>query len=161
MEKFYNDCMSILNDYDKLEILASPGSYDEVTFGIAMPMNDYLTVPEKTEIFAFRPYIKSITADIVEGKLSYNHPIKNMSVKDGVLLHFTTSETRKPLYIHQVEKLKRKLKGETANFIDMFKASQFNKYYLNTRYFCQSNLNYILCLPKRAIRRLRRLVSNS
>lgn len=161
LEKFYNDCMEILKDYDKLEILSSRGSYDEVTFAIAMPMNNYLTVPEKTEIFAFRPYIKSIIADIVKGKLSYKHPIKNMSVDNGVLLHFTTAETRKPFYIHQVEKLKRKLKGDSVNFIDRYKASQFNKYYLNTRYFFQSNLNCILSLPKRAIGRLRRLVSNS
>ena len=106
LEKLYDDCMDVLANYDELKDLRNGGSYDEVSMGIAMPMNNMRPVEEPDHLLAFIPCCKSVDADICNGRLSYVK-MNGVEVKDvGKFLHFTNRETLAPLYRYEVKRLR-------------------------------------------------------
>lgn len=122
LKKLYDDCMEIYSNYDKFTGLRYAGSYDEVTLGIAMPMNNMYPVKEPDHLLAFIPCCTRVDADIVNGKLSYKK-VNGVTVSgNGVFLHFTTKLTHAPLYIWEVARLQRALMGERASFRETIKS---------------------------------------
>lgn len=112
LKKLYDDCMDILSNYKQLKYLRCSGSYDEVSLGIAMPMNNMNPVEEPDDLLAFIPCCKSVDVDILLGKLSYVK-INGIEIKDnGKLLHFTNRETHAPLYKYEVKRLQTAINGK-------------------------------------------------
>lgn len=123
LEKFYSDCLDIISNYDKLHIARYPGSVDEATFGIAMPMNNFKTVPEIGDIFTFLPNLVKIKGNIVKQKLSYKTFWGKEIKTDCCLVHFTTRGTYQAFYVYQACKLNKILKGDTATIKDRVKST--------------------------------------
>lgn len=147
--KLYNDCMDIYANYDKLSNLRNAGSYDEVTLGIAMPMNNMKPVSEPDNLLAFMPCCTSVNADIVNGKLSYTK-LNGAKVKDsGVFLHFTTKLTHSPLYDYEVAKLRCKLKADKAKFLERFKSRKIFYFFLILKHKVLLFGHYLTKLPYR------------
>lgn len=117
LKKLYNDCLNIINDYDKLHFHTCPYSKDETTFGVAMPLNDMKATYEIPESMGFLPCLTSVSASIIQHKLSYS-TLWGTSVKDnGWVLHFGTIQTRQPLYRFEVECLDNILRNKQNNLL--------------------------------------------
>lgn len=132
---FYDDCMDIYNNWNNLNITKWPGSYDEGTFGIAMPMNGMKAEYEEPTMLCFLPAVKKfIHADIVRGELSYIHGSGIPVDGNGIFLHFATRNTHLPLYIYEVNRLHKEIGGESS-FIVRMKASPAYRWLLEFKYF--------------------------
>ena len=121
LKKFLNDCNSIIDSYDNLSILRYSGSYDEIAFGIAMPMNEFKTVPEIPDMLAFMPCVTNVKADIVKGSFSYN---RGQHVDNVIFAHFTNRITRLPLYRYETARLNHAVKKKDT-IEGIFKATVF------------------------------------
>lgn len=149
--KLYNDCMDIYDNYDKLSNLRNAGSYDEVTLGIAMPMNNMKPVSEPDELLAFMPCCTSVNADIVNGKLSYTK-LNGAKVKDsGVFLHFTTKLMHSPLYDYEVERLRCVVVGKSL-------PKKFYYYILSLTWYLKKLFDFVVELPNRTFSRINRVL---
>lgn len=107
--KMYEDCWELYRNFDQMYFHTCPASKDECVFGVAMPMNEMLTVEEKPHMLAVYPCLTSLDADILNGKLSYT------SLRDGftekcILLHWGTRQTYQPLYRFNVECLRYRVR---------------------------------------------------
>lgn len=159
LKKLYDDCMDIWSNYDKFTGLRYAGSYDEVTLGIAMPMNDMYPVKEPDKLLAFMPCCNWVDADIVKGKLSYRK-VNGVTVNDtGVFLHFTTKLTHAPLYNWEVARLQKELRGEEATLSETIKARRIYLYCLRAAYRLNETKKFIISIPKRVYARLKWKVS--
>ena len=106
LKKLYADCERIIDQYDSLTIKMYSSSKDEVTLGIAMPMNHMRVVDEKPEYVAALPSITGLKADILNGVLEYTSFWGTRVENGGLLIHFGTENTREPLYRFEVECLR-------------------------------------------------------
>ena len=112
LDKLYDDCMDILDNYDKLQNLRYAGSYDEVALGIAMPMNGMDPISEPDNFLAFIPCATNVKADIVSGSLSFTKNTGLTVNGNGIYLHFTNRETLAPLYRYEVKRLRSAIDGK-------------------------------------------------
>lgn len=150
--KLYDDCMDILANYDNLQNLRYAGSYDEVSLGIAMPMNNMRPVPEPDDLLAFIPCCSYVKADICNGKLSYCK-INGIEINEvGRFLHFTNKETHAPLYQYEVKRLRCHLEK-----IQM--PGKLYWYYLYACYALNKGRAFLYSLPSRAFNRFKRIVT--
>ena len=161
LEKLYDDCMDIWSDYDKFTGLRNAGSYDEVTLGIAMPMNDMYPVVEPENLLAFMPCCSWVDADIVNGKLSYRKVNGVIVNGNGVFLHFTTRLTHTPLYQWEVARLQRVIKGEHASLSEVIKSKRLYYLYLKACWCVQTLWKFVIRLPGRMFSRLKRMLNSS
>lgn len=102
LEKLYSDCRNIIRDYDSFSLDAWSNSKDEMTFGIAMPMNAMKSVQEPGRIFGAYPCLKMLSSDMLCGKLCYSTDW-NGYTETGLLLHYGTFHTYEPMYRFDVE----------------------------------------------------------
>lgn len=159
LKKLCDNCMDIVENYQTLKDLRNAGSYDEVSLGIAMPMNDMQPKEELDTMLAFMPCCKWVEADIIAGKLSYEK-VNGVRVKDdGIFLHFTTRMTHTPLYEHEVLRLAAQLKGKKATIVDKVKAGQVYRNWLQIKYKAKNLFASCLNLPQRIYSRLNRFTN--
>ncbi|MCR5652726.1 MAG: hypothetical protein K6F88_02900 [Ruminococcus sp.] len=105
LKKLYSDCMDLFLNYSSLYFLSWSGSVDECILGVAMPMNGMKTIREDPYIFTSFPGLVNLKADIYNNCLQYK-ALWHDYVKNGLLLHWGTIQTKKPLYKYNVECLK-------------------------------------------------------
>lgn len=149
LEKLYDDCMDVIANYGELKELRNGGSYDEVSMGIAMSMNNMRPVEEPDHLLAFIPCCKSVDADICNGRLSYVK-MNGVEVKDvGKFLHFTNRETLAPLYRYEVKRLRHAIEE---------KKLPGRSYYLCLKmgYKLSGMYKTLKSLPSRVLSRLKR-----
>ena len=148
LEKLFDDCMDIWSNYGKFTGLRYAGSYDEVTLGITMPMNDMYPVKEPDHLLAFMPCCSWVKADIVNGRLSYNK-VNGVTVKDnGAFLHFTTRLTHAPLYQWELARLQRAIKGDDASCGEIIKSKSINYLYLRIAWQLKKFFAFLLRLKQ-------------
>lgn len=160
--KMYEDCMDIYNHYDELHFHTNPASVDECVFGVAMPMNNMKAIPECNSMLAAYPCLTGLRADLLNDVLKYSTPWGGETEK-GILLHWGTIQTYKPLYKYNVECLKYRADK-------LKRSSVFNKlkYEYGFRYFdlCVKHIIINLFMfpyrfTKRAFRYIKRKFCNS
>ena len=117
LEKLYNDCIDILNNYDSLYFHTCPNSKDETTLAIAMPMNNMRATFEIPESMGFLPCLKSVSARIVDGDLSYQTLWGTSVDKTGWVLHYGTIQTKQPLYRFEAECLDKMVKNRQNSLL--------------------------------------------
>lgn len=117
--KMYSDCLEIINNYDKFYFHSYPNSKDEATLGVAMPLNNMKTIKEPSNIFAYYPCLEYVNADILHGNLSYKPYGKTVS-NNGVLFHYGTYETYRPVYKFNIKCLELLLRknGKSLNIFE-------------------------------------------
>ncbi|MCH5304735.1 MAG: hypothetical protein J1E41_07720, partial [Ruminococcus sp.] len=117
LDKLYNDCIDILNNYDKLYFHTCPNNKDEATLGVAMPMNNMKATLETPESMGFLRCLTSVSANIIKKRLSYTTQW-GTSVKDnGWVLHFGSKYTHQPLYKFEVECLNKLLLNKQNSLV--------------------------------------------
>lgn len=104
LKKMYQDCLNLYSEYDTLHFHSFPNSKDECILGIALPMNNMKAIPEKPNMIAAYPCLTELKANIYLKQLEYSTPWHEY-VKNGILLHWGTAQTKKPLYQFNVEGL--------------------------------------------------------
>lgn len=102
LDKMYDDCMSLFSDFDNLTFHTCPNSVDECILGVAMPMNEMKCKVEINRMIAAYPCLTQLKANISQGVLAYATPWHGY-IEDGILLHWGTKQTYKPLYLFEVE----------------------------------------------------------
>ena len=105
LEKMYDDCIQLFRDFSSLTFHTCPSSVDECIIGIAMPMNNMKAIDEKPNMIAAYPCLTKLKANIYRRQLEYSTPW-HAYLKDGILLHWGTAQTKQPLYLFNVEGLK-------------------------------------------------------
>lgn len=129
--KMYNDCMDIQKNLDKIHFHTAPLSVDECVFGLAMSINGLKALPENAHIIGVYPCLKSLRANMMTPQLvleTYWHD----STTNGILLHWGTVQTYKPLYRFEVECLRCKLKhsDQSLRFSEKLLYQHRIRYYL-------------------------------
>ncbi len=116
--KIYDDCMKLYSVFDKLTFHTCPNSIDECILGVAMPMNGMKCEVEIAHMMAAYPCLTQLKANILQGELSYTTPWYGYT-ENGILIHWGTKQTYKPLYLFEVECLN--CKGKDDSFISTLK----------------------------------------
>ncbi len=102
LQKMYDDCKKIIEDYDSLIIKVHPLSVDEASLAIACALNDMKLIREPFDIFGILHSVTDISPKIVQRKLEYITPWETRSDK-CFLMHFGTASTKLPIYRFSVE----------------------------------------------------------
>lgn len=118
LEKLYRDCMEMCEIFDTLFFHTCPFSIDECVLGVAMPLNNMKAVEENPKLLAFYPELYKLKVDMLKGNLRYSTPWHEMV--NGILLHWGTVQTRRALYIFNVECLNYVL-SEKKSFVNDIK----------------------------------------
>lgn len=123
LKKLYDDCIEIYSNYDKLDFHEMTSSKDECIMGVAMPMNDMKAEDEITRMIVTYPCAKSISASMLQNKLSYTTNWGKSVHEDGLLIHFGTIQTKQPLYMYEAACVKymTKCKGRKPTFFEKMK----------------------------------------
>lgn len=151
LEKLYNDCKRIVENYDKLKIKMFANSRDELSMGIAMPMNNMRVVDEKPEYIASLPAVSNVKASILSNVLQYTSYWGTRVESGGLLIHFGTEQTKQPLYRFEVECLQHLINKTTDTLC--FKI----RYRLGTRWISLNIASFfhrLAMLGKRVIRKI-------
>ena len=99
---------------------------DETVFALAMAVNDYRTVPERAgEVCAYFHKIYC-DADIGTGRLRYasRYDPEGFVHKRGSMIHWGSGNTYRSVYLTEVYKLRRKLRGKNTGEV---RAAVFRK----------------------------------
>ncbi|MEE1219505.1 MAG: hypothetical protein U0L20_06240 [Ruminococcus sp.] len=104
-KKFYEDCLEICNNFDKLHFHTCQKSKDECVLAVAMPMNDMKTTKEEIDMLATYPCLTHIEADIFRGYLKCTTQW-NTSTENGILVHWGTAHTHDIIYKYNAACLK-------------------------------------------------------
>ena len=151
IKKLYDDCVDIVNNYDKLTIKRFPSSKDEATMGIAMPMNNMYATKELPEYLAVLPCLSYIKVSVLRNTLEYKNNWGTCVNQGGMLVHFGTEQTHEPLYRFEVECFKHLTNNSTDSLL--FKI----RYKLGTRWI-SLRLSFfiykVICMCKRAQKKL-------
>ncbi len=127
--KMYDDCMDIYKHYNELYFHTASSSVDEAVFGVAMPMNDMKAIPECNSMLAAYPCLNKLKADILNDVLDYSTPWGG-ETKHGILLHWGTIQTYRPLYLFNVECLRYRISRSKRKYIlDKLKYEYKLRYY--------------------------------
>ena len=152
LDKLYRDCERIIRCYDGLTIKMFSSSKDEVTMGIAMPMNNMRVVDEQPEYIAALPSVSNVKASLLNNTLKYTSYWGTRVESGGLLIHFGTEHTREPLYKFEVECLNHLINRTTDTVI--FKI----RYCIGTRWISlkiMSEFRKLTALGKHVLRKIK------
>ena len=149
--------MDIYKHFNELYFHTASSSIDECVFGVAMPMNHMKAIPECDSMLAAYPCLTHLKADIMNDVLSYSTSWGGKTEK-GILLHWGTVETHKPLYMFNVECLTYRINQPCKSTItNKLKYEYRLRYY----YLCLKNgiinlLTFPFSFARRVINYLKR-----
>jgi len=103
LKKFYDDCLLLYSHYDEMNFHEMQSSSDEAVMAVAMTMNRFKAVREDSDLFACFPYMQKYQIDISTKKLAYKLVWGGKKHSNGILCHWGTANTYKPVYKYQVE----------------------------------------------------------
>lgn len=103
----YNDCKNIASHYMDFHFTMFEKPADEPIIALAMAANDCKPInrSENYKVYGFSPTLKKYKMDIRKGLFSYTFD-GNLWINDVMVCHWQNHNTRKPLYLHQVDMLK-------------------------------------------------------
>lgn len=155
--KMYHDCMDIYKNFSNLYFHTAASSIDECVFGVAMPMNQMMAIPECDSMLAAYPCLTHLEADILNDTLCYSTSWGGKTEK-GILLHWGTVETYKPLYIFNVECLEYRInQASNHSLVQKLKYDYRLRYYsLCIKHGIYKVLMSPINFSKRVIRYLKR-----
>ena len=145
LKEFSETCMYILKHYKDFRFRQFSDPADEPIVALAMAVNGCGTVPDSSFPVCFYPHCMHFKADIGHGHLSYDsryHKEYGM-VSSGYLVHWGSGNTRRPVYLLEEYRLRRKQIGRPAGGLQ----SAAMKMYFRIKYN-----------GRRVIRKLRRII---
>lgn len=103
----YNDCKNISSHYADFHFTMFEEPADEPIIALAMAVNDCKPInrSENYKVYGFFPTLKKYKMDIRKGLFSYTFD-GNSWVNDVMICHWQNYNTCKPVYSHQIYKLK-------------------------------------------------------
>ena len=124
LSSFSETCQYVFKNYYRFKFRQFPDPEDEAIFALAMSIHGFTTAGDRSLPVCFYPHPTIFKADLISGNICYNnryHPEDGMSY-NAYMIHWSTRNTIKPVYLLEVYKLNCLLKGKQPGKAAVFLA---------------------------------------
>lgn len=144
LNKLYNDCLDIVNNYEDYNFTSFSKSVDECSLAVAAAYNNMTMTASPLNSFVAYFCCSKINVNMFSKEISYTTPWSNFK-GNCILIHFGTPSTKTPTYRFSIECLNYLSQQKKPKLIQkLLYEKKWRFFFMNISYKVKTFMNRIL-----------------